>query len=119
MNLNKKAKEQAVKELMIRARFLSYVSLFSVVIFFLLLMKFYTVRDSERAIFLFALAMEVFSFIFFLYTRRIIGVLKGTPDVGEIIKLDGFLSFYYYPKFIFRKRKKKNPFIVPDDDDDT
>ncbi|GBE35257.1 hypothetical protein BMS3Bbin06_01795 [bacterium BMS3Bbin06] len=119
MSLNKKAKEKAVKELIIKAGFLSYVSLFSVVIFFLLLIRFYPDRDSERVIFLFALAMEVFSFIFFLYIRRIIGVLRGNPDVNEIIKLDGFLSFYYYPKFIFRNRKKKNPFIVPDDEDDT
>ncbi len=58
--------------------------------------------------------MELFSFVFFIYTRRILAGLNSAPSDQDLARYADFLSLYYYPGFLFKK--KKNPFIVPDED---
>jgi Na+/melibiose symporter-like transporter len=113
--MNLRVKKRVLKELTIKARFLSYIGLFSIVIFSILLMKLYSKGDSFGILLVFALLMEIFSFWFFIYTRRIIEILRNNPKETDIVKWANFLSYYYYPKFIFRK--KGNPYYVPDDED--
>jgi len=107
-------RERIIWELRVKARFLSYVGLFGVVVFSILIMKFLP-RWPDSKLYLYgAVLMELFSFIFFIYTRRILGSLGAGPSDQDLARYAEFLSLYYYPKFLFRK--KKNPFIVPDED---
>jgi|Deesub1362A_J573_1020465.scaffolds.fasta_scaffold00004_267 hypothetical protein len=110
-----KTKRKILRELTIKAKFLNYTALFSIIIFILLLLRLYPNWEHSKWLFAIALFMECFSIGFFVLTRRIKGILEGDPTDEEIIKWANFLSYYYYPKFIFRK--KRNPFIVPDDED--
>lgn len=113
--MNDTPRDKAVRELAIKARFLNYVCLFSVVIFLLLLIKLAPGWQHSRAVFILALFMEIFSIGFFVKTRRLRNMLERNPRDEELVRAADFLSRYYYPKFIFRR--KRNRFIIPDDED--
>jgi len=107
-------RKKIIQELRIKARLLSYIGLFGVAIFSILIMKLLP-RWPDSKIYLYgAVLMEIFSFVFFIYTRRILGSLGAGPSDHDLARYADFLSLYYYPKFLFKK--KKNPFIVPDKD---
>ena len=110
-----KNREKIVRELIIKARFLNYFTLFSIIVFSILVIKLYPNWRGSKLLFIFAVFMEIFSFWFFIYLRRILGILRTNPSDQEIVNWADFLSHYYVPKFIFRR--KRNPYIVRDDDE--
>jgi len=110
MKDNRELRGKILKELIIKARFLSYVSLASIIIFSVILMTYKALWGESQIIFLVSLCMEIFSFRFFVYARRIISVLTTEPSDKQIADCADFLSYYYYPKFVFRE--KKNPYVI-------
>ncbi len=111
---DERLRRNIIQELKIKARFLSYIGLFGVVVFSILIMKFLQRWPDARFYLYGAVLMELLSFIFFIYTRKILGSLGAGPSDHDLARYAEFLSLYYYPKFLFKK--KKNPFIVPDED---
>ena len=110
MKDNRELRGKILKELIIKARFLSYVSLASIIIFSVILMTYKALWGESKVIFLVSLCMEIFSFRFFVYARRIISVLTSEPSDKQIADGADFLPYYYYPKFVFRE--KKNPYVI-------
>ncbi len=113
---NPGTRAKTVRELTIKARFLNRMWLFSAMIFLLLMARSHAGSGGPAVLFVFSFIMEVVSLGFFVLTRRIVRILGNDPDVGEIERWQGFLSYYYYPPFIFRRRR--NPYIVVDDEED-
>ncbi len=108
-------RSEIIRELTIKARFLSYICIASIIVFSIGVMKLYPNWRASKLLFFFALLMEFFSFGLFIYTRRILGVLRSDPSDQKLAECADFLSMYYFPKFLFRK--KRNPFIISDDGD--
>jgi len=96
-----------IEELRVRARFLSYVGLAGTVVFSLLILRLYPGWREDRLRFLLIVLMELASFGFFLYTRRILAGLSAGPSDAQLVRWAEFLTLYIYPKFLFRKRKRK------------
>ncbi len=106
----KELRKRILRELKIKAKFLSHVSLVSIVIFSVILMRHKAFWGGNKFVFIFSFLMEIFSFGLFTYLRRMIWLLESNPVDEQIAKSANFLSCFYYPKFIFRE--KENSFII-------
>ncbi|RMG02495.1 MAG: hypothetical protein D6726_07410 [Nitrospirae bacterium] len=111
---DERLRKKIIWELRIKARFLSYIGLFGVITFSVLIIKLLPQWPHSKLYVYGAVLMEIFSFVFFIYTRRILAGLNASPSDKDLARFADFLSLYYYPSFLFRK--KKNPYIVPDED---
>ncbi|GBD99779.1 hypothetical protein BMS3Abin07_01825 [bacterium BMS3Abin07] len=112
---HKVSKADVVRELLMKARFLGKVGIFSFVIFSILIYKLSSNWDNTKTYVLLSSGLAAASLIFFFLMRRIVSALDKNPSNDVIIKWSDFLEPYYVPKFVLKK--KRNPFIVEDNED--